>query len=206
MAMRTKSEKIMNEIIELINSRFFDGEGVPSLREIAEAVGLDKSNVSRYLAEMEKRGLISRSGGFYGIETVSMKKASRSLRYLPIVGEVACGTPILAEENIESYVSISADFLGVGEYFVLRANGDSMIEAGIENGDNVIVRRQSSADEGDIVVAMVDGGECTLKKYYKDKKSRKIILHPMNSEMEDMLFDEVEIQGVAVKIIKSIVK
>ena len=206
MAMRTKSEKIINSIIDFINSRFFDGEGVPSLREIAEEVGLDKSNVSRYLAEMEKRGLISRSGGFYGIETLSMQKASRSLRYLPIVGEVACGTPILAEENIESYITISADFLGVGEYFVLRAHGDSMIDAGIVSGDYVIVRRQASADEGDIVVAMVEGGECTLKKYFKDKKSRKIILRPMNSEMEDMLFDEVEIQGVAVKVIKSIAK
>ena len=202
--MRSKSESIMKEIVDYINSRFFDGEGVPSLREIAEVVGLDKSNVSRYLSEMERRGMIRRNGGYYGTETEKMRKAVGSLKYLPVVGVVACGGPILAEENIESYLSISGDFLGVGEHFVLRASGDSMIDAGINDGDYVIIRKQSSANEGDIAVAMVDGGECTLKKYYRDKGSNKIRLHPMNKTMSDMLFDHVEIQGVAIKVIKSL--
>lgn len=202
--MRSKSEAIINRMIDFINERYFSGQGVPSVREIADEVGLDKSNASRYLADMEKRGLITRNGGFYGIETQKMKKIRPSLAYLPIVGEIACGTPILAEENIESYISISGDFLGSGEYFVLRARGESMIEAGILDGDYVIVRKQVTADEGQIVVAMTEDGECTLKRYFLDRKNRRIRLHPENSEMQDMFFDRIEIQGVAVKVIKDL--
>jgi len=123
---------------------------------------------------------------------------------MPVVGTIACGTPILAEENIESYLSISGKFLGPGVFFVLVAKGDSMINAGIDNGDYVIVRQQNSADEGQIVVALVEDGECTLKRYYKDEKRKKIRLHPENNEMEDMYFDTISIQGVAVKVIKNL--
>lgn len=201
--MRSKSERIINEIVEFVNERYFSSGSVPTVREIGEAVGLDKSNVSRYLSEMQERGIVTR-GGARGIETARMKKVREGVVYLPIVGEIACGSPILAEENIESYVTVSTSFLGTGEHFVLRAHGDSMIGVGVNDGDYVIVRRQSVADEGQIVVAMVDGGECTLKRYYSDKKNRRIRLHPENPDMEDMFFDSVEVQGVAVKVIKNL--
>ena len=127
----------------------------------------------------------------------------KNTQYLPIVGDIACGTPILAEENIESYLTISGDFLGTGNFFVLKASGSSMINAGINDGDYVVVRQQNSADEGQIVVALVDD-EATLKRYYRDDKQKKIRLHPENDNMDDMYFDNIEIQGIAVKVIKDL--
>ena len=202
--MRTKNENTMQEIIDFINKRFFADRTVPSIQEIADEVGLNKSNISRYLTAMEEKGMISRNGSYYGLETNSMKKVSRNLQQLPIVGDIACGTPILAEQNIESYLSISGNFLGAGNHFVLMAKGNSMINVGIEDGDYVVVRQQPSAEEGQIVVAMTEDGECTLKRYYKDKRRRKIRLHPENDDMEDMYFDNIEIQGIAVKVIKNL--
>ena len=133
-----------------------------------------------------------------------MQKAMKNVNELAIVGRIACGTPILAEENIESYLTISGDFLGAGEFFALRAKGNSMINAGIDDGDIVIIKKQSAADEGQIVVAMVEDGDCTLKRYFIDRRKKKIRLHPENDNMEDMFYDKVEIQGIAVKIIKDI--
>lgn len=202
--MRTKNKETMLKIIEFINGKFFTNQEMPSVQEIADYIGTAKSTASRYLSEMEELGMISKTGSYYGIQTTSMKKASSNLCQLPIVGDIACGTPILAEQNIESYLTISGNFLGTGNYFVLMAKGNSMINAGIENGDYVVVRQQPSAEEGQIVVAMVDDCECTLKRYYKDNKNKKIRLHPENDDMEDMFFDNIAIQGVAIKVIKNL--
>lgn len=202
--MRSKSANIMNEILNYINEVFFDTREVPTVQDIADKVGIAKSSASRYLSEMESRGMLYRNSAFYGIETTKMKKAMKRISLMPVVGEIACGTPILAEENIESYLTISGDFLGPGEFFALKAHGDSMINAGINDGDYVVIKKQSSADEGQIVVAMVNDGDCTLKRYFIDRSKKKIRLHPENVEMDDMYFDKIEIQGVAVKVIKNI--
>lgn len=202
--MRSKNEETILNIIEYINEKFFTVREIPSVQEIKDHIGVMKSTVSKYLTEMENRGLITRDNTHYSIETLKMKKTMKNTQQLPIVGNVACGTPILAEENIESYLTISGDFLGTGTFFVLMAKGDSMINAGINDGDYVIVRQQPSAEEGQIVVAMVEDGECTLKRYYKDKRRKKIRLHPENEKMKDMFFDTIEIQGVALKVIKNI--
>ena len=124
---------------------------------------------------------------------------------LPIVGDIACGTPILAEENIQSYLTISGDFLGTGSHFVLKANGNSMIDAGINDGDYVVVRQQSTAEQGQIVVALTDDGEVTLKRYYIDGDRKQIRLHPDNNELSDMHYDNITIQGIAIKVIKDLV-
>lgn len=202
--MRTKNQETILNILEYINGQFFTEREIPSVQEIATHFGIAKSSASRYLSEMERQGLITRDNTHYSIETLKMKKTMRNIQQLPIVGDVACGTPILAEQNIESYLTISGDFLGTGTFFVLMAKGDSMINAGINDGDYVIVRQQPSAEEGQIVVAMVEDGECTLKRYYKDKRRKKIRLHPENEKMKDMFFDNIEIQGVALKVIKNI--
>jgi repressor LexA len=153
---------------------------------------------------MESRGMLRRNNSFYGLETNKMRKATRNIMMVPMVGNIACGTPILAEENIESYLTISGDFLGQGEFFALRAQGDSMINVGINDGDYVVIRKQSFADEGQIVVAMVNNCDCTLKRYFIDRQKKKVRLHPENDEMEDMYYKEVAIQGVAIKVIKNI--
>ena len=202
--MRYKNEEIIKQIIEYINNKYNSCGAVPSMQEIADHVGMAKSSVSRYISEMESRKLLTKNGGYYGIETMEMKRTPKNLAVMPIVGSIACGSPILAVENIESYLSISPEFLGPGEFFILRAKGESMINAGINDGDLVIIRKQNTADEGQIVVALTEEGECTLKKYYLDKRRRKIRLHPENDEMKDMYFDTIQIQGVAVKIIQDI--
>lgn len=202
--MRSKSTEIMNRIVDFINDTFFSTREIPSVQEIADYIGIAKSSASRYLSEMESKGLVRKNSGFYGLETLKIQKAMKTTHFMPIVGEIACGTPILAEENIESYLTISGEFLGPGEYFALRAYGNSMTKAGIDDGDYVVIRKQETAKEGQIVVAMIDNSECTLKRYYIDRKKRRIRLHPENDEMEDMYFSKVSIQGVAVKVIKNI--
>jgi repressor LexA len=202
--MRTKNEETILKILEYINGKFFTTREIPSVQEIADHIGMAKSSASRYLTDMENRGLITRDNTHYSIQTLKMKKALPNLHQLPIVGEIACGTPILAEQNIESYLTISGDFLGTGTYFVLKAKGPSMIKVGIENGDYVVIRQQPSAEEGQIVVAMTEDSECTLKRYYKDKSKKQIRLHPENDAMEDMFFDNISIQGIAVKVVKNL--
>ena len=114
----------------------------------------------------------------------------------PLVGTIACGEPITAEENIEDYVDVPED---AQCDFCLRCKGDSMIDAGISAGDLLVLRQQDYADEGEIVVALV-GENATLKRFYK--KGRKIILHPENKSMNDIIVDDCQIQGVLVSCIK----
>lgn len=133
-----------------------------------------------------------------------MVKAIDDVVRTPLLGSVSCGKPLLDEENVETYLDISSKILGKGKFFALKANGDSMTGAGIADGDIVIVKVQSSASDGDIVVALCDGEEVTLKRYYKDSENRLIRLKAENPSYEDMLYKDVEIQGVAIKVIKSL--
>ena len=200
--MRSKSEDLMMRIQEIINETYQRERKVPSVRYIAEQIGSTKSTVGRYLVEMEERGMLARGDQWCGYKTHDIRKRESPSTFVPIVGEIACGTPILAEQNIEGYLTVPDQFLGFGEHFVLRASGDSMINVGIRDGDYVVIRRQSTADEGKIVVALLEDGEATLKRYYLDKKNKRVRLHPENDAMEDMFCHSIEIQGVAVQVIK----
>ncbi len=201
--MRTMSLDLMERISKFIEKYYSINGRSPSIREIADALQISVGCVAKYIAEMENRKLLINNGGSRGIMTIKMSKTNSQVRNLPVVGSIACGTPLLAEENIEHYIPISKELLGAGEYFILRANGESMIDIGINDGDFVIVRKQESAEEGQIIVALIDN-ETTLKRYYIDRKKKKVRLHPENKNMEDMFFDSIVIQGVAVKVIKDI--
>jgi len=120
-----------------------------------------------------------------------------------VLGSVSCGVPRFAEENIEEYVSLPEALFGRGEFFILKAKGDSMIDAGIDDGDLVVIRQQSSAEDGQIVVALIDD-EATLKRFYRDDKNKRVRLHPENEAMEDIFVDDCIIQGIAVKVIKDL--
>lgn len=192
--MRSKDEGKMKSIVEFIDKTYFEYDYIPSVKEIADEMGMEKGNVSRYLAEMEKRGMVDIACGWRGVRTRSILKANDKGRRTPVIGEIACGTPILAEQNIESYVYLSSSLFGEGNFFILRAKGDSMINAGINDKDLVIVRQQNNAEDGQIVVALTDLENATLKRFYKQDK--RIRLHPENDEMEDMYYDEISIQGV----------
>lgn len=201
--MRSKNEQTLSAILTLINDCYFQEGAYPSLQQIANAVGLSTTQTYRYVDELIKRGEIDKKGKFGDLQTKEIANTICNNNRLPIVGEIACGGPILAEENIESYVTFSKELLGSGKFFILRAKGDSMINAGINDGDLVIVRQQETAEIGQIVVALI-WNEATLKRYYLDNKRKKIRLHPENDKMEDMFFDDIAIQGIAIKVLKDL--
>lgn len=203
--MRSKNPETIQRILSFINDYYKSNGQAPTLQQIGEAVNMNRGNVKRYLDEMAEKGLLSMDGGWRGCRTKEMLQEMQrsSIVDLPIVGDIACGAPILAEENVEEYISLSTDlFKGGGIFFGLRAKGDSMINAGIASGDYVIARMQPTAEEGQIVVALIDD-EATLKRYYIDKENKRIRLHPENDAYEDMYFDNVIIQGVVTKVIKN---
>lgn len=176
----------------------------PSSREIADALGMTKSTVSRYLATMRKNGMLEIESARNII--LAKHKPMQEIVNAPFVGKVACGLPQYAEENVQELIPLPASYIGKGTFFVLEADGESMIDAGIEPGDLIIVRQQATANPGDIVVALTSTTDstATLKRYYPEPKMKKIRLHPENSEMEDQYYDAVIIQGVAVRVLKNV--
>lgn len=196
---------INDERVELIKScveEYFDLFGFsPSIREISNVTKISKSTVQRYIECMESYGIITRENGF--IETEYMSKTDRNMISVAVVGQIHCGDLAEEEEYIDEYIKLPRSWLGKGKFFILTANGNSMIEAGIDDGDLVVIRQQNHASVGDIVVALAEGKN-TLKRYLRDDKNHKIILHPENSALEDIIVDECQIQGVAVKVIKSL--
>jgi repressor LexA len=128
----------------------------------------------------------------------------RPSRHVPLIGDVAAGTGVLAQENVEDLIPIPTDFTGEGELFMLRVRGDSMIEAGILDGDFVVARQQTVAENGDIVVAGIPGDEATIKTF--KKSGNNITLVPSNSSMKPMVFtsDEVQIYGILVTVMRKL--
>lgn len=199
--MRSKNPELMNEIKEYIEGYYLQNRQSPSTTKIADAVGIARGTAYKYLVEMAKRNMIEYNG--QDISTDVTRKYNIEQTQTPIIGSVPCGSPQYEEENIEEYVSLPTAIFGKGDFFILIASGQSMIEAGIDDGDLVVVRKQIEANEGDIVVALVDN-QNTLKRYYRDDENKKIILHPENKKMKDIIVEECFIQGVACNIIKSI--
>lgn len=198
--MRSKDRGLMVAIEKFV-SEFTDRNGVaPTMQEIADALGKGKTTVHRYITQMCNDGVLSYSGW----RTTKVTKASSPVVSVPILGSIACGIPKFAEENIEEYVKLPISLFGSGDFFILKAYGDSMIEAGIDDGDLVLIRQQNSAEEGQIVVALVED-EATLKRYYPEPKQHRIRLHPENSQMDDIYVDNCEIQGIAVKVLKDLI-
>ncbi|WP_338144715.1 transcriptional repressor LexA [Clostridium tetani] len=193
----------MKEIIDFVNEYTNHYKTSPSTREIAKAVKTDNGTVYRYLVEMDEKGMLEYNGK--EIVTPMIKKMENDMIQAAVLGSVSCGVPLLEEEYIESYVSLPVKFFDKGDYFILRANGNSMIEAGIEDGDLVVVRKQKEANEGQIVVALLEDGSTTLKRLYLDKGNKCVRLHPENKNMSDIVIANCSIQGVAVKIMKDLV-
>ena len=196
--MRTKNPKLIAAIESFVES-FIDERGCsPSLQEIAEGTGMSLTNAQRYVSSMKESGKLISNGGHRSILTpIGNTKTVR----VPVLGAVACGVPKLAEENIEEYIRLPASLFGPGEIYILRANGDSMIEAGISDGDLVFIRRQDCADEGQTVVALIEE-EATLKRFYPEPEKHRVRLHPENAALDDIFVEDCIIQGVAVAVLK----
>ncbi len=199
--MRTKSRDIKDAIKSYIERVANSGGNCPSYSEISNAVGTSKSNVCRYIAEMESDGELVQSA--YGYVTYKMDRAASDMQTVPILGSIPCGPLEEETEYTEGYYNLPTSFLGDGEHYLLRASGDSMVNAGIDDGDLVLIRRQNTAENGDIVVALAENLS-TLKRLYRDDERRCVILHPENDYMDDIIVQDCYIQGVAVKIIKDV--
>lgn len=197
--MRSKDKTLMAAIEKFV-SDYTDSNGIsPTMQEVADGVGSSKATVQRYIAQLCDDGILDYSG----YRTMTSTKTKAAAIRVPVLGTIACGIPKFAEENIEEYVRLPVALFGKGNFFILRAYGDSMIEAGIDNGDLVLIRQQNYADEGQIVVALMEN-EATLKRFYPEPKKHRIRLHPENSRMDDIYVDNCEIQGVAVKVLKDL--
>ena len=182
------------EILEYIKQEILNKGYPPAVREICEAVNLKStSSVHSHLETLEKNGYIRRDPTKpRAIEIIddSFNLTRREVVNVPMVGSVAAGQPILAVENITSYFPIPAEFMPNAESFMLRVKGESMINAGIFDGDNVLVKRQSTASNGDIVVALVDDS-ATVKTFYKEDGYYR--LQPENDSMDPIIVKECSI-------------
>ena len=170
----------------------------PSFRNIMNALKLGSlATVQRYVKQLEADGRLSRTeiGNIAPMRQLQNGEAV----IVPLIGQIACGEPCFEVENIEESFALPRSVFGNGELFMLRAFGDSMIVAGINKDDLLVIRKQESADDGDIVVALVNGNN-TLKRLYR--RNGKIVLHPENKTMEDIIVADCEIQGVLVSCIK----
>ena len=191
------------EILEYIKEMILKKGYPPAVREICEAVHLKStSSVHSHLESLEKNGYIRRDPTkprTIEILDDDFALTRRELVNVPVIGTVAAGLPILAEQNIEDYLPIPAEILPNKEVFMLKVKGNSMIEAGIYNGDKVIVAKQPNAENGDKVVALVDDS-ATVKTFYKENGHFR--LQPENSSMDPIILDQVEILGKVIGLFR----
>ena len=199
--MRHKSTELMEKIQTYVENYYKEYRHSPSTTDIADAVGIARGTAYKYLVAMSDNGMIRYDG--QQISTEKTEKVQTELTSVALLGSVSCGVPTLEEEYAEEFVSLPVSMFGKGTFFMLRASGESMIDAGISTGDLVLVRKQSEAKDGDIVVALVEN-ENTLKRYFVDKENKQIRLHPENKNMKDIIVQDCKIQGVAVKVIKDL--
>jgi repressor LexA len=197
------------EILDFIERLQCERGYPPSVREICDAVGLTStSTVHSHLATLQKQGFLVRDPTKPRAIEVRYDPNSgealerRPVRHVPLVGDVAAGANVLAQENLEELYPLPEDFTGSGSLFMLRVRGDSMIEAGILDGDHVVVRQQPDAEKGDIVVAGIPGEEATVKTFRR--RGNKIVLVPANPRLEPIEYDpaDVTIFGKVVTVLR----
>lgn len=193
MAYKREVSSRQQQILDFIRGEIHRRGFPPSVREIGEAVGLSSSStVHSHLAALEAKGFIRRDPSKpRALEVLDYRDTERAIDYgqvhaIPLVGQVAAGAPILAAENIEATLPLPAEFAEDGT-FILRVRGESMIDAGILDGDYVVVRSEQTASDGEIVVAMLNE-EATVKRFYR--REGRVMLKPENAAMEPIWADE----------------
>ena len=197
--MNRQIEKTKNEeaVFAFIQKFITENGYAPCVREVCSACNIKSTaTVFNIINRLKERGLLEKSE--VKRRAIALKSKTVSV---PVVGTVAAGQPIFATENLEGYVSLPENFFAGGELFMQNVQGTSIIKIGMFDGDKVVVRKQSTAENGDIVVALVDDS-ATVKRFYK--KDGKFILHPENDDMQDFIFDEVSVMGKVVGLIRNI--
>jgi repressor LexA len=198
------------QVLEFIDAEVRRRGYPPSVREIGEAVGLSSSStVHAHLAALQDKGYLTRDPTKPRAIEVHFDAGSgaaverRPVRHVPLIGDVAAGTGVLAAENVEETLPLPEDFTGDGQLFMLRVRGESMIDAGILDGDYVVVRQQPIVEPGDTVVAGIPGEEATVKTFLR--RRQKVVLRPENPAMAEMVFDnpdDVTIYGKVVSLLR----
>lgn len=204
--MRRKDPALMERINDFIGSFYREEHETPSLREIAEGVGIAKTTAHSYLVEMNEKKMLIYNG--HSISNKAIERCKTGYFSAPVVGSIHCGDPETEEQYVEEYVSLPQSIFGKGQMYVLKAVGDSMEDAGISEGDYVVISRKQECSEGDIVVALDGDGQNTLKRFGGiDEKSGCAILEYENREVygdKVILVKELVIQGVASHVIKAL--
>ena len=208
--------KRQSQILEYIDSAIRDKGYPPTVREIGQAVGLNSpSTVHNHLNTLQDKGFLRRDPTKNRAIEVHWDAGSgavidrRPVTHVPLVGDVAAGSGVLAAQNVEEVMPLPSDLTGEGDLFMLRVRGDSMIEAGIFDGDFVVARKQETADPGEIVVAGISGEEATVKTF--NREGSCIVLEPANATMSPMRFEtnanpeeQVQIFGKIVTVLRKI--
>ena len=192
-----KTNDKLNVVLDFIQKFISENGYAPTVREICANCDI-KSTASayQYMNKLNERGLISKAGNKKRAVSINQKAIK-----VPLVGTVAAGEPIFAQENYEDYFSIPSNLFDDDDLFMLTVKGSSMINIGMYEGDKIIVKKQPVAENGDIVVALVDDS-ATVKRFFK--RDGKFILHPENDDMSDFVYDEVSILGKVVGLIRSL--
>lgn len=197
--MRTLNQNTLCRMEKYIKEYQAENGKSPSYRNVMHAMGMSSLNlVQRYVIALEREGRIQRTRlGSIELPT-QLDKGETTIA--PLVGAIACGEPRFEIEHIEDSFELPRSLFGSGKLFMLHASGNSMVEAGIDDGDLIVLRKQDYADDGDIVVALTNGNN-TLKRLYH--RNGKIVLHPENRTMKDIVVTNCEIQGILVGCIKT---
>lgn len=192
-----KTNDKLNVVLDFIQKFISENGYAPTVREICANCDI-KSTASayQYMNKLNERGLISKAGNKKRAVSINQKAIK-----VPLIGTVAAGEPIFAQENYEDYYSIPSNLFDDDDLFMLTVKGSSMINIGMYEGDKIIVKKQPVAENGDIVVALVDDS-ATVKRFFK--RDGKFILHPENDDMSDFVYDEVSILGKVVGLIRSL--
>lgn len=197
--MKRETEKLKNEeaVFSFIQKFIAENGYAPCVREVCSACNIKSTaTVFNIINRLKDKGLLEKSD----VKRRAIALKSKALS-IPVLGTVAAGQPLFAAESYEGYVSLPDNYFSGDDLFMLNVKGSSMIKIGMFDGDKVVVRKQETADNGDIVVALVDDS-ATVKRFFK--RGGKIILHPENDDMEDFIFDNVSILGKVVGLIRNI--
>ena len=198
--MRSKDQGLMQKIKDFCEEYYLLHNQSPSCIRIGEEFGITRNTAYRYLVEMREKGMIDYENG--SIHTEKTNKVNAEFSSAALVGSIPCGTPEEEFEEIQEIVQLPVSVFGKGEFYLLRASGESMIDVGIYDSDLLVIRKQSTAVDGDIVVALTPDNTNTLKTIYFDKENHEVILHPENKSLSDMRYPSCTIQGVLKFVIK----
>lgn len=194
--MRPINRELKSQVLDYVFSRIQRGERIPSMREIAVSVGCSVGSVHKYLGMLEKEGILTKNG-MRNIRFV----ADNGIKRIPFIDGLSCDSFKEGIQNTPEYITLPRALLGHGTFFAMRASGDSMKGIGVEDGDILIVRKQKTAENGDLVIVKVEDN-ATFKRIYKENEHFR--LHPENADYNDSIVEKCEIKGIVRQTLKEL--